>query len=114
MGLASASTKTFLVPFPFSLWHVIGYVAEALPSPPLTRNPVALAFGLNPANGLRTGLLLRPGGEFAFVIVSAASGEHLLAPDVAGMRSTRVWRSDEPLPAHLIIHPLNISRISAF
>jgi K+:H+ antiporter len=46
--------------------------------------PLTLAFGLNPANGLRTGLLLGPGGEFAFVIVSAASGEHLLAPDVAG------------------------------
>jgi hypothetical protein len=24
------------------LWHVIGYVAEALPSPPLTRNQVEL------------------------------------------------------------------------
>jgi monovalent cation:H+ antiporter-2, CPA2 family len=46
--------------------------------------PLTLAFGLNRANGLRTGLLLGPGGEFAFVIVSAASGEHLLAPDVAG------------------------------
>ncbi len=39
---ASAGTKPFLVPFPFSLWHVIGYVAEALPSPPLTRNQVEL------------------------------------------------------------------------
>jgi CPA2 family monovalent cation:H+ antiporter-2 len=43
------------------------------------------AFGLNWANSLRTGLLLGPGGEFAFVIVSVASGEHLLAPDTAGV-----------------------------
>jgi len=39
---ASAGTRPFLVPFPFSLWHVIGCVAEALPSPPLTRNQVEL------------------------------------------------------------------------
>ena len=39
---ASAGTKPFLVPFPFSLWHVIGYVAETLPSPPITRNQVEL------------------------------------------------------------------------
>ena len=29
-------------------------------------------------------LPLGPGGEFAFVIVAVASGEHLLAPDAAG------------------------------
>jgi NADH dehydrogenase len=39
---ASAGTRPFLVPFPFSLWHAIGYVAEALPSSPLTRNQVEL------------------------------------------------------------------------
>ena len=39
---ASAGARPFLVPFPFSLWHVIGYAAEALPSPPLTRNQVEL------------------------------------------------------------------------
>src|SRR6266403_5548714 len=39
---ASAGTRTLLVPFPFSLWHIIGYVAEALPGPPLTRNQVEL------------------------------------------------------------------------
>jgi monovalent cation:H+ antiporter-2, CPA2 family len=44
---------------------------------------LARAFGLNWAQSLRTGLLLGAGGEFAFVIVSVASGEHLLAPDVA-------------------------------
>jgi NADH dehydrogenase len=38
----SAGTRPFLVPFPFSLWHALGYVAEALPSPPLTRNQVEL------------------------------------------------------------------------
>src|SRR3989440_2648256 len=40
-------------------------------------------FGLNWAHSLHTGLLLGPGGEFAFVIVSVARGEHLLAPDDA-------------------------------
>jgi NADH dehydrogenase len=39
---ASAGTRPFLVPFPFSWWHAVGYVAEALPSPPLTRNQVEL------------------------------------------------------------------------
>ena len=38
---------------------------------------------LNSAHSLHTGLLLGPGGEFAFVIVSVASGEHLLVPDTA-------------------------------
>ena len=41
------------------------------------------AFGLNWAHSLHTGLLLGPGGEFAFVIVSVGRGEHLLAPDHA-------------------------------
>jgi monovalent cation:H+ antiporter-2, CPA2 family len=45
--------------------------------------PLGRAFGLNWANSLRTGLLLGPGGEFAFVIVSVAIGEHLLAPETA-------------------------------
>ena len=43
---------------------------------------LARAF-LNWANSLHTGLLLGPGGEFAFVIVSVASGERLLAPNDA-------------------------------
>jgi CPA2 family monovalent cation:H+ antiporter-2 len=46
--------------------------------------PLTHSFGLNWANSLRTGMLLGPGGEFAFVIVSVASGEHLLASDAAG------------------------------
>jgi CPA2 family monovalent cation:H+ antiporter-2 len=45
---------------------------------------LARAFGLNWANSLHTGLLLGPGGEFAFVILSMANAEHLLAPDVVG------------------------------
>src|SRR5215471_4183987 len=47
--------------------------------------PLTRAFGLSWANGLRTGLLLAPGGEFAFVIVSAATGAHLMALDTAGV-----------------------------
>jgi uncharacterized protein YbjT (DUF2867 family) len=39
---AIADTRPYLVPFPFSLWHVIGYVSEALPSSPITRNQVEL------------------------------------------------------------------------
>jgi CPA2 family monovalent cation:H+ antiporter-2 len=44
---------------------------------------LARAFGLNWAHSLHTGLLLGPGGEFAFVIISVAIGERLLAPDTA-------------------------------
>src|SRR6516165_5009144 len=39
---ASAGTRPFLVRFPFSLWHVIGFVSETLPRPPITRNQVEL------------------------------------------------------------------------
>jgi uncharacterized protein YbjT (DUF2867 family) len=39
---ASAEARPLLVPLPFSLWHVIGYLSEALPSPPITRNQVEL------------------------------------------------------------------------
>jgi hypothetical protein len=30
------------VPFPFSLWHLIGYVSEVLPNPLITRNQIGL------------------------------------------------------------------------
>jgi CPA2 family monovalent cation:H+ antiporter-2 len=40
-------------------------------------------FGLPWGAGLRAGLLLGPGGEFSFVIVSVAAGEALLAPATA-------------------------------
>jgi CPA2 family monovalent cation:H+ antiporter-2 len=46
--------------------------------------PAARAFGLSWASGLQTGLLLGPGGEFGFVIISLALAEHLLPPDAAG------------------------------
>jgi CPA2 family monovalent cation:H+ antiporter-2 len=46
---------------------------------------LARAFGLTWANGLHTGLLLGPGGEFGFVIVSVASGARLLPPDIASV-----------------------------
>jgi uncharacterized protein YbjT (DUF2867 family) len=39
---ASAGTKPLLVPLPFSFWHLIGYVSEVLPNPPITRNQVEL------------------------------------------------------------------------
>jgi len=32
----------FLFPFPFVLWHAIGYLSEFLPPPPITRNQVEL------------------------------------------------------------------------
>ena len=47
--------------------------------------PLTRVFGMNWASGLQTGLLLGPGGEFAFVIVSVAMSEHLLAADTAGL-----------------------------
>jgi CPA2 family monovalent cation:H+ antiporter-2 len=47
--------------------------------------PLTRAFGLSWATGLRTGLLLGPGGEFAFVIVSVAIGERLLAPNIVSV-----------------------------
>jgi NADH dehydrogenase len=34
--------RTVLLPLPFSLWHGLAAVAERLPSPPITRNQVAL------------------------------------------------------------------------
>jgi len=45
--------------------------------------PLVRVFGPAWATGLQTGLLLGPGGEFGFVIVSVAIGSHLLAPDTA-------------------------------
>jgi NADH dehydrogenase len=38
----SAGTRPFLVRFPFSLWHVIGFVSETPPTPLITRNQVEL------------------------------------------------------------------------
>jgi monovalent cation:H+ antiporter-2, CPA2 family len=44
---------------------------------------LARAFGLRWVTGLQTGLLLAPGGEFGFVIVSLARGEQLIGADTA-------------------------------
>jgi len=40
-------------------------------------------FGLSWLHGVQSGLLLGPGGEFGFVIVALATGEHLLRPAAA-------------------------------
>jgi K+:H+ antiporter len=40
-------------------------------------------FGLSWSGGTQAGLLLAPGGEFGFVILVAAVGQRVLAPDVA-------------------------------
>jgi len=37
-----ASLKYMLIPIPFAAWHVLGWFAEMLPSPPVTRNQVEL------------------------------------------------------------------------
>jgi NADH dehydrogenase len=39
---AAVRNPPLLLPVPFALWHAIGYVAEFLPSPPITRNQVEL------------------------------------------------------------------------
>lgn len=45
--------------------------------------PASRAFGVPWASGVQTGLLLGPGGEFGFVIVTLALTEHVIAPGVA-------------------------------
>ena len=39
---AATGNRPFLIPFPFALWHAIGYVSEILACPPITRNQVEL------------------------------------------------------------------------
>jgi CPA2 family monovalent cation:H+ antiporter-2 len=51
----------------------------------LVVTPLVRAFGVNWRNALRTGLLLGPGGEFAFVIIAVALAKHLLAPEAASV-----------------------------
>jgi K+:H+ antiporter len=58
---------------------IIGVVALKL----LVIAPLARAFGLNWGSGLQAGLLLGPGGEFGFVIISVALNAHLLTPEIA-------------------------------
>jgi monovalent cation:H+ antiporter-2, CPA2 family len=45
--------------------------------------PLARVFGQTWADSLHAGLLLGPGGEFGFVIVSVAIGEQMLEPETA-------------------------------
>jgi len=82
---ASAGTRPFLVPFPFSLWHAIGHVAQALPSPPLTRNQVEL---------MRQDNISEPGAPgFEALQISPQSIEIMLSGDVDGGTSGRSGRS---------------------
>jgi NADH dehydrogenase len=37
-----AGLKPILIPVPFATWHVLAWIAEMLPSPPITRNQVEL------------------------------------------------------------------------
>jgi len=37
-----ARLKPKLIPIPFAAWHVLAWLAEMLPSPPITRNQVEL------------------------------------------------------------------------
>jgi uncharacterized protein YbjT (DUF2867 family) len=39
---AALGRRPLLLPFPFALWHVVGYLSEFLPNPPITRNQVEL------------------------------------------------------------------------
>jgi NADH dehydrogenase len=37
-----AALRPTLIPIPFAAWHVLAWLAEMLPSPPITRNQVEL------------------------------------------------------------------------
>jgi NADH dehydrogenase len=39
---AALGRRPLLLPFPFALWQVVGYLSEFLPNPPITRNQVEL------------------------------------------------------------------------
>jgi CPA2 family monovalent cation:H+ antiporter-2 len=47
--------------------------------------PLARLFGLHWGDGVRDGLLLGPGGEFGFVIISVSVSDQLLPSDLAGV-----------------------------
>jgi uncharacterized protein YbjT (DUF2867 family) len=38
----AAGAKCILSPFPFAAWHLLAWIAETVPSPPITRNQVEL------------------------------------------------------------------------
>jgi NADH dehydrogenase len=39
---SAAGLKPILIPVPFAAWHALAWIAETLPSPPITRNQVEL------------------------------------------------------------------------
>jgi uncharacterized protein YbjT (DUF2867 family) len=39
---AALGRRPLLLPFPLALWHVVGYLSEFVPNPPITRNQVEL------------------------------------------------------------------------
>jgi CPA2 family monovalent cation:H+ antiporter-2 len=63
---------------------VAGGIAAVILLKLLIIAPLSRIFGLHWGNGVQAGLLLAPGGEFGFVIVSVALGAHLLPADIAG------------------------------
>ncbi len=64
-------------------WLVLGSAIAVVLLKLLVVAPLARAFGLGWITGLHTGLLLGPGGEFGFVILSVAVGGGLVARDAA-------------------------------
>ncbi len=74
--------------------------------------PLARGFGLSWMNSLHTGLLLAPGGEFGFVIVSVAIGTRMLDTDTARevLFVTALTMATIPLLSKL--HALLVPRLS--
>ena len=52
---AAVGHKPLFLPFPFALWHVVGYLSEFLPNPPITRNQVELMAMDNVVKSASTG-----------------------------------------------------------
>lgn len=67
---SSIGARPLFVPVPFSLWHVLGYAAETLPNPPITRSQTELMGQDN---------LTRPGAPgFAVLQISPQAIEDVL------------------------------------
>jgi len=43
--IGAVGNRPLLMPTPFTLWHTMGYLAEFLPNPPITRSQVELMEG---------------------------------------------------------------------
>lgn len=61
--------------------------------------PLGQAFGLTRAAAIELGLLLGPGGEFAFIVIGIAAGKGLMAPPVAGVMLAVVALTMAAVPA---------------